>query len=588
MPTLRIKSSQRRLLGLLAFTFLVGTMITVVNYNQNLAQQPFVFSENDRTALLKSYFRYNHMKRNLIADPERLGRGHQSQASNHHSEHAPPVPQALRSSSLEFNSNAHDSSSQINQPSAPSISSPSNDQQAKVSSTTFSDGKESSTKFLVNRDNRDVNSREFQKEPEPERSSKPLSAEQIDKAIQISSSKKPVTAAPIQEKLLEKVQENNPEKGPEKVPEKVPEKIPEKVQNLTNAGNPPAQPPPVRLQQQLNKPTPIIIKPSPVYTHSEAELNLTRRFLIDKAGFCSKEHGYGLDLLVMVITSPANFEARNAIRQTWGGFAVERGSKLLFVVGRSPLTEINERLQRENAQYEDILQGQFQDAYYNLTLKSLAIVNWVADNCEKAKYVLKIDDDMFVNMQLLVDFAETREFKNVIIGKIAKKWLPHRDSNSKWYVPSSAYAGQVYPNFATGPAYLIHRDAIPNLARVIRSNTTKVIKLEDVFLAGIVAEKAGVRRLNYSLFKNAYFEVNKCNFMRFITSHQHSPKEIIRLWQLVYSDKKVDCAVKKPAVTKAPVVEKKAPPKLVQAPIVISPPRQTPVQVRRNDVRKTG
>lgn len=101
----------------------------------------------------------------------------------------------------------------------------------------------------------------------------------------------------------------------------------------------------------------------------------------------------------------------------------------------------------------------------------------------------------------------------------------------------------MYPNFATGPAYLIHRDAIPNLVKVIRSNTTKVIRLEDVFLAGIVAEKAGVRRLDYSLFKNAHFGVNKCNFMRFITSHKNSPKEIIRLWKLIYSDKKVDCNV---------------------------------------------
>ena len=571
MPNIRIKSSQRRLLGLLAFTFLVGTMITIVNYNQNIAQQPFVFSENDRTALLKNYFRYSHMKRNLVADSEHLASGHQSALANQHSEHAPPVPAALRSPNSE--------SSVLNQPSAPSVSSPSNEPQAKVSSTTFSVGKESSTKYLINRDNRDVNSREDQKE-EPDKSSKPLSAEPIDKAS--SSSRKPVTAAPIQERLPERP----PEKVQEKIAERIPEKIQEKTQNLANF-NPSLPQQPLK-PQQLNKQSLVMIKPSPKYTHSETELNLTRRFLIDKKGFCSKEHGYGLDLLVMVITSPANFEARNAIRQTWGGFAVERGSKLLFVVGRSPLAEINERLRLEDAQYEDILQGQFQDAYYNLTLKSLAIVNWVADNCEKAKYVLKIDDDMFVNMQLLVDFAETREFKNVIIGKIAKKWLPHRDANSKWYVPASAYAGQVYPNFATGPAYLIHRDAIPNLARVIRSNATKVIKLEDVFLAGIVAEKAGVRRLNYSLFKNAYFEVNKCNFMRFITSHQHSPKEIIRLWQLVYSDKKVDCSVKKAAVTKAPAVEKKSPPKVVQAAVVVQAPavRQSPVQIRRNDVRK--
>jgi len=526
MPNLpRIKSSQRRLIVLLAFTFLVGTMLTIVNYNQNIVQQRFVISD-DRTALL-NYFKYSHLKRNLISDT---------------SNNKPTYDKNIKTFSSSDLRSLNRQSNQLDQ------------NNKLIGSTTFSDEKkESSTKFLISRDNRDVNKldsrnqinndnqlnhqndHQDKRKEQKDKLSKLLNNNNINNDVDKSISNNKITPSPIQS---------------------------DKASNLTVSNL-------NQLQSGVswNKQSQItlVVNKPPSFVHSEAELNLTQRFLIDKKNFCSKDHGYGVDLLVMVITSPANFDARNAIRQTWGGFAVERGSRLLFVVGRSPLTEINDRIKEEDNQYEDILQAQFQDAYYNLTLKSLSIINWVADNCEKAKYVLKIDDDMFVNMQLLIDFAETREFKNVIIGKIAKKWLPHRDSNSKWYVPSSAYSGQVYPNFATGPAYLIHREAIPNLAKVIRSNTTKVIKLEDVFLAGIVAEKAGVRRLNYSLFKNAYFEVNKCNFMRFITSHQHSPKEIIRLWQVVYSDKKVDCNVKKAAVTKAPVVSNK------KAPVQVKP-----------------
>ena len=530
MPNIRIKSSQRRLLILLAFTFLVGTMITIVNYNQNFAQQRFILSDNDRTALL-NYFKYTHLKKNLISD-EQVNFNKNQLASSSHRKLASQI-------------------SQINQPS--SINNLSEQSIVKLSSTTtFSESKEASpNRNLINRDNRDVIDSNHVNKELNNKSVKLKDNQANDKLINSNLNlKKPITPAPIQDKIV----------------------------NLTSTGQQLAN-----SEQASNKQNLILSKSSSVYVHSETELSLTQKFIIDKKNFCSKEHGFGLDLLVMVITSPSNFDARQAIRQTWGGFAVERGSKLLFVVGHSSSFEINVKLKQEDNQYEDILQAQFEDAYYNLTLKSLAIVNWVADNCEKVKYVLKIDDDMFVNMQLLVDFAETREFKNVIIGKIAKKWLPHRDSNSKWYVPSSAYAGQVYPNFATGPAYLIHRDAIPNLVKVIRSNATKVIKLEDVFLAGIVAEKAGVRRLNYSLFKNAYFEVSKCNFMRFITSHQHSPKEILRLWQIVYADKKADCSLKKTPVTKAPAVKKEAQSKLVQKPAAAN---QSPIQIKQRIVEK--
>jgi hypothetical protein len=172
------------------------------------------------------------------------------------------------------------------------------------------------------------------------------------------------------------------------------------------------------------------------------------------------------------------------------------------------------------------------------------------------KFVLKVDDDMFINMQMLVDFSETRTFNKAIIGKLARKWRPHRESKSKWYVPTSAFNGTLYPNFATGPAYMFTGDATQQLLETSLNLTP--IYLEDVYMTGIVAEKANVRRLNHALIKNVRLRVDGCTFKRFMTSHRHTPQEIIGLWKTVYENPTKNCDTraapdKKPS---APAIKK--------------------------------
>ena len=279
------------------------------------------------------------------------------------------------------------------------------------------------------------------------------------------------------------------------------------------------------------------------------EIALTRQFLIDKPNFCDTDNGASLDLLILVNSAVGNFEARQAIRQTWGKFAVERGSLLLFLIGNSRDANINSKVKKENEQYSDLLQGAYIDSYYNLTLKTMSMMKWVSDNCDKVKFVLKVDDDMFINMQLLVDFCETRTFTNSIIGHIAKKWKPHRDAKSKWFVSQSVFNGTVFPNFATGPCYMFSGDVSKPLSE--QSYKMKPLHLEDVFMTGIVAEAAKVRRLNYALMKNVRVKVNHCNFKRLMTSHKHTPKEIITLWNQVYDemDKPCEKPVSKPTTS---------------------------------------
>ena len=60
--------------------------------------------------------------------------------------------------------------------------------------------------------------------------------------------------------------------------------------------------------------------------------------------------------------------------------------RLAFVFGR--LTSVpgaEEALDVENDQYGDVVQGNFDENYRNLTLKSLTGLDWVIDYCSAAK-----------------------------------------------------------------------------------------------------------------------------------------------------------------------------------------------------------
>lgn len=158
-----------------------------------------------------------------------------------------------------------------------------------------------------------------------------------------------------------------------------------------------------------------VVKPKLVFDFED--LKTTESMKIDKPNACDTDLGASLDLLVIVTSAVDHSEARNAIRKTWGKFAIERGAYLLFLIGNTVDEELQHKIDAEDAQFEDILQGRYIDNYFNLTLKTISMMKWISEKCNKVKYVLKVDDDMFINMQHITDFSETRTFKKVIIGK---------------------------------------------------------------------------------------------------------------------------------------------------------------------------
>ena len=70
----------------------------------------------------------------------------------------------------------------------------------------------------------------------------------------------------------------------------------------------------------------------------------------------------------------------------------------MFYTGSTLDENIQRSLEEESQEYGDLVQGDFLDNYYNLSYKAIMGNLWVAEFCSQAEFLVKTDDDMFVDM----------------------------------------------------------------------------------------------------------------------------------------------------------------------------------------------
>uniref|UniRef100_A0A1I8NRB9 Hexosyltransferase n=1 Tax=Stomoxys calcitrans TaxID=35570 RepID=A0A1I8NRB9_STOCA len=250
---------------------------------------------------------------------------------------------------------------------------------------------------------------------------------------------------------------------------------------------------------------------------------------IDVEQICPNK-GNKLKLLILITSAQTHTEARLAIRQTWGHFGTRRDVSTAFILGRTTNATVSEALTQENIIYGDLIRGNFIDSYNNLTLKTLSSLEWVDQHCPKAKYILKTDDDMFINVPKLLQFLDAHsKDKRVIYGRLAKKWKPIRNKKSKYYISTGQFNAAVFPPFTTGPAYVLTSDIVHELYE--KSLEQVYLKLEDVFTTGIVAQLLGIKRVHVNEFLNRRIAFNPCNIRKSISVHMIKANEQFDLWK---------------------------------------------------------
>ncbi|KAJ8319510.1 hypothetical protein KUTeg_004601 [Tegillarca granosa] len=134
-------------------------------------------------------------------------------------------------------------------------------------------------------------------------------------------------------------------------------------------------------------------------------------FVINGSAICNKTSPF---LIILIPSIPNNKEVRNAIRTTWGSIAkggvwprksLNVKIKLAFLLGMSEPENLTltKLINQESTTYGDLTEGNFTDSYYNLTLKVLLGLKWVTLFCNNANFLVKADEDTFVNLPKLIE-----------------------------------------------------------------------------------------------------------------------------------------------------------------------------------------
>ena len=218
-------------------------------------------------------------------------------------------------------------------------------------------------------------------------------------------------------------------------------------------------------------------------------------------------------LVIVIHSHPEHSELRNTLRQTWA--QETQNTRRIFVVGNIDSTITRDVINRESENIGDIVQGDFVDSYRNMTYKHLLGYRWITQHCSDASYVLKSDDDQFV------DTLQLGRYLSTFLPAPGTSWYlcqvlsssPHRDPGSKWAVTREEWPGEVYPEYCAGWAYVT---TLYTVARVLDQSTRmRYFWIDDIHVTGVVREAMKEDILLYNWVNS------------FLTSHIQYSSEIL-------------------------------------------------------------
>lgn len=267
-------------------------------------------------------------------------------------------------------------------------------------------------------------------------------------------------------------------------------------------------------------------------------------------------------LLILVCTAPENRNQRDAIRATWGSQRQAQGLRVqtLFLLGeprgQHPADSPHGDLAQESAVQGDVVQAAFRDAYRNLTLKTLVGLSWASTHCPTARYVLKTDDDVYVNVPELVsellrrggpweprqEAAASREQQEdskpvplLYLGRVHWWVKPSRAPGGRHLVSEGQWppAWGPFPPYASGTGYVLSASAVQLILKVAAQ--APALPLEDVFV-GVSARRGGLAPTHCVKLAGAtHYPMDRCCYGKFLlTSHRLDPGQLREAWELVH------------------------------------------------------
>lgn len=289
-------------------------------------------------------------------------------------------------------------------------------------------------------------------------------------------------------------------------------------------------------------------------------------------------------LVILVLTSPTNFEHRNTMRETWlslrprevnesydiivpingiDSVEIQRKNlenyksfintkssnnlkmlnfkiKTFFAVGLVDLDfKIKRQLEDEQEVYHDLLLlDDLKDSYGNLTLKLIKSIKKINEILPNFKYLLKVDDDTYVKLdQLTLDLVNYDKLKPSIRSTEKSFKKPQRElywgyfngranikTSGPWQESSYNLCDRYLP-YALGGGYLISQNLSKFIAQY--SDQLSIYKSEDISM-GTWLSPFDIHKRHDVRFDTAYMP-RKCKNYH-IVMHKRNAEEMRKIF----------------------------------------------------------
>ncbi|KAJ8278655.1 hypothetical protein COCON_G00057210 [Conger conger] len=220
----------------------------------------------------------------------------------------------------------------------------------------------------------------------------------------------------------------------------------------------------------------------------------------DKCGGAPRDSA-DVFLLLVIKSSPWNYDRREVLRKTWAKERLEGGAwiRRVFVSGTVGAgiekRKLNKLMRLENREHGDILQWDFNDSFFNLTLKQVLFLEWMERRCPRIRFLLNGDDDIFANTDNMVEYLQSLAGndggRHLFVGHLIRYVGPIRESGSKYFVPVQVQESNSYPPYCGGGGFLLSGFT----ARVIynMSHVVPILPIDDVYM-GMCLQRLGWSR----------------------------------------------------------------------------------------------
>ncbi|XP_040895314.1 UDP-GlcNAc:betaGal beta-1,3-N-acetylglucosaminyltransferase 9 isoform X2 [Toxotes jaculatrix] len=260
-------------------------------------------------------------------------------------------------------------------------------------------------------------------------------------------------------------------------------------------------------------------------------------------------------MLIAVKSIAADFDKRQVVRRTWGKeghFQNGVSIRTVFLLGvprnRTALPLWDRLLTYESQTFRDILLWDFEDTFFNLTLKETHFLKWVNSSCPHVKFIFKGDADVYVNVENILEMLHGQKpDEDLFVGDIIINAKPIRRRSSKYYVPEFMYGGGLYPSYAGGGGFVMSGHTARRLSSACQQ--VELFPIDDVFL-GMCLQLIGVKPSRHQGFRTFGIPrpsaaphlqtFDPCFYRELMVVHSLSVPQIWLMWNLLH-DPKLSC-----------------------------------------------